>query len=223
MKHSKTGTYTAIIGIAALMLAVCACDAAPEVSYSQAYLDEAKRLNDAHEADQFALVDIDADGVPELAASSSEGSWDKDQIFLYTVKDGKASLLASDIAPGMEGHYIGFYEGENIVEKSGAAFGEIHEYYSINEGGLSPVLSLQWLEDPERDYELVYLVDGQESDEAEYSKAEQDFLSSHANLTYLDTNEMAVMEVSSADGMRDTSVVSTKPYLSYDELAEQLK
>ncbi len=44
-------------------------------------------MHDSSDADQFALIDIDGDGIGELVASDSEGSWEKDQVFLFTVKD----------------------------------------------------------------------------------------------------------------------------------------
>lgn len=191
--------------------------------YSQLYLNEAKKLSEAGNADRFALVDVDGDDILEFAASSSEGSWDKDQIFLYTVKDNDIVLLASEIGSGMEGRYIGFYEGENIVELSGAASGENHGYYRISDGGLDPVLSLQWFEDPERDFETVYLVDEKESDEEQYAKAEQEFLDAHGKLTRLDTDEMTVVTVKSVDGQREVSVESTVPYRSLEEISEELK
>ena len=121
--------------------------AVPDSSYIDLYLDEAALLYDAGDADQFAMVDIDGNGVPELIAVSSEGSWEKDQIFLFTVYDDDLALLATDIAPGVEGHYVAFCEGDNVVEFSGAALGERHDYYEIEEDRLSPILSIQYFND----------------------------------------------------------------------------
>ena len=188
--------------------------------YKQAYLEEAKTLLDAGDADQFAFVNLDGDDIPEFVASSSEGSWDKDQVFIYGINNGVAVLLASDIAPGMEGHSLGFYEGENIIDISGSAMGERHEYYSIRDGELDSVLTLEYCDDPEKDYETVYFVDGEEVDEAAYAKAEKEFLDSHGKLTMLDVENMSVVSIDCSQGYRDIKVESTLPYLSYDDIAD---
>ncbi|MCR5357989.1 MAG: hypothetical protein K6E63_11375 [Lachnospiraceae bacterium] len=186
--------------------------------YIQAYLEEAKTLLDAGDADQFAFVNLDGDDIPELVASSSEGSWDKDQVFIYGINNGVAVLLVSDIAPGMEGHSLGFFEGENIIEVSGSAMGERYEYYSVRDGELDQVFTLENYDDPEKDYETVYFVDGEEADEAAYAKAEKEFLASHGKLTRLETENMSVVSIDCSQGYRDVKVDSTVPYKSYNDL-----
>ncbi len=164
-------------------------EAEEEPTYQNLYLKEAKDLVDSDNADNFALYDIDGDGVPELIAVSSEGSWDKDQVFLYTFYNDEIVLLASDIAPGMEGHYIALYDGENLVELSGAATGESHVYYELVEGELNPVLSLQSFDDPSDEDKTVYLVDDDEVSEEEYTEACDDFAAVHGTKTILDLED----------------------------------
>ena len=191
--------------------------------YKQLYMAEIEKLKDAGDADQFALVDVDGDEIPELAASSLEGSWDKDQEFLYTVADGELVLLASDIAPGMEGHYIAFHEGGNVVEQSGAAMGESHNYFEIRDGKLEPILSLFSYEDPQKDYEMSYLVDEKETDEDSFNKAAEEFISSHESMTKLLTEEMSVCTVSFKDGLWEYKEKDKIAYKSFEEIAKELE
>ncbi len=187
------------------------------------YVEQIEKLLDAGDADQFALVDVDGDGVSELAASSSEGSWDKDQIYLYTPYNDEMVLLTSDIGTGMEGHYIGFYEGENLIDKSGAAMGSRDEYYEIKDGKLVPVLSLAWYPNPENNDELEYMVDDKVTTSAEYFKTEEEVLSSHGDLTILETPEMKVVSVSSKDGTREYKEKKKIPYKTILEIEDELR
>ena len=189
--------------------------------YTDIYLEKASELNDSGDADQFAIIDIDGDGTCEFVASSSEGSWDKDQIFLYTVKDGEAALLVSDIGTGMEGHYIAYFKGKNIIDCSGAAMGERHDYYEIKDGELNEILSLQYFDNPEKDYETVYFVDEKEVDEDEYNKAGKKFFEDIDTMISLDTEEMTEYSVEWADGYADLTLEDTIPYMSLEELQEE--
>ena len=182
------------------------------------YLARAEELSKSGRADRFALIDVDGDDTPELAAVSSEGSWDKDQVFIYTVKDGDVILLTSDIAPGMEGHRVGFYKGLNLIECSGAASGERHDFYTVKDGKLEAVLSLMSFDDPDRDFETVYLVDDKETDEDTFIKTAKDFLSSYKNMTVLDIEAMSETTTDFSNGYENLAVNGTVPYMSLEEL-----
>ena len=186
-------------------------------AYAELYLPEIEALHDAGKADRFAFVDVDGDDVPELAAVSSEGSWDKEQVFLYTVCDGKAVLLASDIAPGMEGHSIAFCPGENIVERSGALMGEKRDIFEIRDGALQPVLSLQRNTDPVSG-EDVFFVDGTETDEAAYHDAEEAFVSGHDTMVMLDIEELSIVSLRWADGYREMTAAGSVPYMTFEQV-----
>ena len=188
--------------------------------YIDLYLEKASELDKAGKADQFALIDIDGDGIKELAASSSEGAWDKDQVFLFTVKDDEIVLLTSDIATGMEGHYIGCFEGQNVIDCSGAAAGERHNYYEIKDGELNLLLSLAYFDDPEKDYETVYFVDEKETDEDEYNKKGKKFFEKLEDMTVFETKEMKEYTVKWADGYTELTESDTVPYMSLEELQE---
>jgi hypothetical protein len=180
-------------------------------------------LNDSGDADQFALIDVDGDDTWEFVASSSEGSWDKDQIFLYTVGDDEVTLLASDIGTGMEGHYIGYFRGRNIIDCSGAAMGERHDYYKITDGELDPILSLQYFDDPERDYETVYFVDGEEVSEDEYNETGSKFFEELDTMISLDTEEMTEYSIEWTDGYTDMTVEDVIPYMTLEEFQEEFE
>lgn len=191
-------------------------------SLTQQYIDQMEILLSDGDADQFALVDVDGDDIPELAASSSEGSWDKDQIFLYTVYDGELILLASEIGSGMEGHALGFFEGENIVCQSGSPAGDREVFSEIIDGALEPVLSLEWFEDPNNDYETVYYVDDEETTEKKYQKSMQDFISEHGYMTIIGTEEMSVVSLNGDNGYLETDVQKGIPYKTLPEIEEEL-
>lgn len=187
------------------------------------YLAKAAELSKSGEADRFALIDVDGDDTPELAAVSSEGSWEKDQVFIFTLKDGDAVLLTSDVAPGMEGHRVGFFKGKNLIECSGAAAGERHDFYTIKDGKLEKLLSLMSFDDPDKDFETVYLVDDKETDEDTYIKTAKDFLSSYGDMTVLDIEAMSEATMDYSDGYENIEVKDTIPYVSSEELGSQEK
>lgn len=190
--------------------------------YAQLYIDQMELHLADGDADQFALVYIDDDEIPELVASSSEGSWEKDQIFIYTIYGGEMVLLASDIAPGMEGHSLGYFEGENIISHSGAVTGDRHEFYEIFDGSLESVLSLEWFEDAGNDYETVYYVDDEETTEKQYTKALQDFISEHGYMTVLGTDDMSVVSLNADNGYLETEVEMSIAYMTLSEIEEEL-
>lgn len=187
--------------------------------FEELYHDVIAELYSTGAADQFALVNVDGDEVPELAASSSEGSWDKDQIFLYTVYNGAPVLLTSTVGTGIEGHYIGFYEGENVVECSGAASGDRRDFYEIRDGKLELIRSLQWYNDPTSPDgdTVVYFVDEAETDMETYRAADEAMIEAHGALTILETAQMRLFRVSCENGWRDFEELATISYASYDD------
>ncbi len=195
-----------------------------DLSYEDLYLEEMVTLYDAGDADQFAFVFINEDDIPEIIAVSSEGSWDKDQIFIYTIgNDNELVQLITDVAPGVDGKYIAFADEENIIEVSGAAFGERHEYYEIKDGKLNPILTLESYNDPENDGEdedaRLYFIDDKAADEKSYMEAEKKMVSDYDKMVRIDVENMTEVALTSTDdGYREIEEKDVIPYLTPEDM-----
>ncbi|MCR4903479.1 MAG: hypothetical protein K6A23_11525 [Butyrivibrio sp.] len=196
-------------------------------SYISNYMEVIDTLYKEGSADMFALIYVDEDDIPELAAASSEGLWDKDQIFLYTSSDHGAVLVASDIAPGMEGHSISFIEGKNIIIQSGAAAGERYIFYGIED--TQPVelldVSCSYMLDESGEEIVICNVNDKDATEQEYVDALKDFLEPYESMIMLQTvssQDMVEMSVSMENGYFATEETGTIPYSTYVEILDEL-
>ncbi|MCR5109272.1 MAG: hypothetical protein K6B28_14045 [Lachnospiraceae bacterium] len=188
------------------------------MSSDRIYIDMIDDLVSSKKADQFALIDIDGDDVKELAAVSSEGSWEKDQVFVYTVYNGEAVLLASDIAPGMEGHQIAFYEGKNILVISGAAAGECYQSYNMDGGKLKPLRSAE----SNSISGEIFKTDDKEVSEDEYYESLKEILIPGEEMIVLDTGSMNVKKADYDNGYPEYSDIEERPYMTPEKIQEEL-
>ena len=166
-------------------------------------------LEKEREIDQFILVDINGDFLPELVASSSEGSWYKNQVFLYTVCDGELIELAKDIGPGMGHHYIAFYEGDNLIEISGGPNNDVC-FYKMKSGKLSEERSYSaWnYLDEDGKYKYKYSINDKLVEEEYYDKDMEKFLSDYKGERF---------EIG-ADGLHRRRVYFYEGYLKHKDL-----
>ncbi len=196
-------------------------------AYKQIYKGVVDELSSAGDADQFALVYVNNDEIPELVAVSSEGSWDKDQVFLYTTDGNEAVLLASDIAPGMEGHYIGFFEKENLFIQSGGSMGENYLFYGIEDNQAKLLMSASYFMMMDADDNEVesYMVDEEDVTPDVYITALKGAIPSvgMTKIAETDSSEMVKYDVSLDDGFVALTETERIPYSSYDEIMESLK
>ena len=144
-------------------------------SFSRLYLKQIDELFASGKADQFALIDVDGDDVPELCASNSEGPCEE-SVFLYTYYDNDVLLLESGIA-GFDGYNIWFSEGKNLI-RTGSSMGGYNtdEYKSIEDGKLKEVFTAQEIG---IDDEESYSINGKEMSEKEYNTALWTFISEY--------------------------------------------
>ncbi len=196
-------------------------------SYADIYKAKIEELSSSGQADLFALVNVDDDDTPELAAISSEGAWDKDQVFLFTYDGTEAVLLASDIGPGMEGHSIAFFEKKNVFVKSGAAMGVTYTFYKIENSDASEILSGSSFEMTDADGNDISActINGNEASAEEYIAALKEIIPS-AKMTVLaeeGSSDLVSYNVSLDDGYMDLTDAETTPYYSSDEIIELLK
>ncbi|MCR4891131.1 MAG: hypothetical protein K5989_02960 [Lachnospiraceae bacterium] len=188
-------------------------------AYKQAYLDKANELDSAGDADQFALIFLDEDQVPELVAVSSKGAYDVDQVFIYTMAGDKSELLLSDVCPGLEGHQVSYYEGQGVIRRQGAAAGERYVYDTVDGGKLVPMLTLSYVNIAEE----KYFMDEEEISEDTFYEMMTDFESSYGDRVALELDSMKTISASFDNGIPTYTDGETKPYMSLEELKAELK
>lgn len=144
-----------------------------------AYLDKVNELKADGLADQFTLVNIDEDDIPELVASDSNGSFDHENAFIFTIHNDEVVQLAAVIA-GVDGGNLDYAEGKNLIHVSGAAGGMREVFSKITDGKLEEVFTAEatWM-----DENAEYSVNGSSVKEDEYYKQINEFLGSYNPMT----------------------------------------
>ncbi len=228
--------------IAALAIcAVCACgkgeepaaeaaEAAPAEnnSYASLYLGEIEQLRNTGQADSFALINVDGDDIPELAASDSKGSYEHDNVFLYTVYNEEIRLLESGMST-LDGYFLDYSEGRNIIKTGSGMAGLYNNHYSmIRNGGLEPVLSGTYKDvyiDP--DEEVYYMINDEEVSEREYTEKIQEIEEKYMPFTGITAEGLkpgGTYAVTVTDTESDTgSDTELKPYMTYEEISDELE
>ncbi len=189
---------------------------------AEAYTKQATQLQQDGMAQLFALVDVNGDETPEMAALNSNGGWDSDCVFLYTFDGQKAVLLESDIRPGMEGHFLGFFEGKNLFVKSGAATGSSYTFCRIEDSQARSLGTLSYFEMGE---EKIWELDRSKVSQEDYDKKMAEILKECGDLTVLaqtDTPNMAIQRVEAKDGFLVCETIGTAEYLDYDVFVQEL-
>ena len=173
---------------------------ADEPVYITVYRELVKEMSDSGTADQFILAKINDDDVWELLASNSEGPFDQENTFIYTVYNDKPVLLASVIA-GVDGASLSYSE-KNLIRQTGSMAGMADVYSSIEDGALKEEFRAEMANTNETDASgdevFRYTVNGKEVDQKEYEKQLADFNAKYAPFVVIDAEGLNVMEF--ADG-----------------------
>ena len=198
-------------------------EALADGDYAGYYIDKATELNKAGKADSFALIDVDADGVPELAAADSKGEMrEEGNAFLFTAGNGEAVKLLS-VNSGFDGAHIYVSEGKNNIIETGSMSGnERYTGYSINDGKLEKSRELQALVDPETD-EYTYMDGDNEITAKQYADDFAKTISEFDPFTGIDYDGLSKVNVTLKDGYVDFETLSTQKYMTLDELKDKLK
>ncbi len=194
--------------------------------YAPVYLKQAEEMYASGQADLFSLVYVDGDEIPEMVAVDSTNSWEEDEIFVYTVWENEPVLLISEIGPGMEGHEVILFEGENLIENTGAVSGERERYFDIYEGHPRQILEAyaDYLQDGNNGEVGYFLINGEEVTEAVYKDTLEGFLSDHKNAVVLTCENMLEENVAwQHDGYFEVSGTSVRPYYSYQNFYKFLE
>ncbi len=190
-------------------------------SYAQLYLTEIAKLYDSGDADQFALVNVDGDDIPELVACHSEGPC-RDNTFLYTVYNGEIALLESGAA-GFDGYSIEFSEGNNTIY-TGSSMGGFNNicFKKIYSGKLEEVFSAQDIGILNEEEETEsYSINGKEVSKTEYDDQLWEFVSEYNPFTSIDFDGLNTVEYSIED-MYIGNQTETKTYMTYEEITAEL-
>ena len=187
--------------------------------YAGLYLDKVNKLKSEGLADQFALEYIDQDEIPELIASDSEGSFDHENAFIFTVYNGEAVQLAAVIA-GVDGGSLDFSKKNNLIHVSGAAAGMRDVFYEIKDGNLTEIFSA---EASSMDENAKYSVDGKDVKEEEYYEQINGFIKAYNPLTRIDYDGLYEINYKYEDGYGYFEQSSAEKYSSFDEITKKLQ
>lgn len=167
-----------------------------EPGYITAYRGLVKEMSDAGVADQFMLAKIDGDEIWELLASSSEGSFDQENTFIYTFHNDEPVLLASVIA-GSDGASLSYSEND-LIRQTGSVAGMTDVYSSISDGALKEEFRAEMINtfetDAAGDEVFSYTVNGKEVSQEEYEKQLADFNAKNAPFVVIDPDGLNVMD-----------------------------
>jgi len=195
-------------------------------AYKALYLDKVKELSSEGLADSFALYHINDDNIPELIAADSNGSFDRDNAFIFSVFDGKVVQLASGIS-GVDGTSISFSETKNLIREASGMAGAREIFSEIKDGALSEVFRAEMINTLQRDADdneiFTYSVNGKETDEAAYYKELAGFVADYDPMMRIDFDGLKMITYKSGDGSGYFEETETEAYLSLDEITGLLK
>ncbi len=188
-------------------------------AYSALYLDKIDELASKGLADQFALVDIDSDDIPELIASDSEGSFDHENAFIFTITGTEVTELASVIS-GVDGGNLDYVKGANLIHVSGSAAGMRDQFFEIKEGKLEEVFAA---EASSMDEDAQYSVNGENVKEEEYYGQINGFVEAYNPMTRIAYDGLYEINYKYEDGYGYFEQGSADKYSPADEIKKELQ
>ncbi|MBQ9550782.1 MAG: hypothetical protein IJU87_08215 [Lachnospiraceae bacterium] len=195
-------------------------------AYEALYLGKVNELSSEGLADRFGLYHIDNDDIPELIAADSNGSFDHDNAFIFSVFDGKVVQLAGGIS-GVDGTSISFSEKKNLIRETSGMAGATEIFSEIKDGALSEVFKAEMintLQTDEDDNEIFsYSVNGKETDEAAYYKELAGFVADYDPMMRVDFDGLKVITYKSGDGSGYFEETETEAYQSLEEITGLLQ
>ena len=167
---------------------------ADEPSYVTIYRNLVSEMSDTGVADQFILAQIDDDEIPELLATSSEGPFDRENTFIYTVYEDEPVLLASAIA-GVDGASLS-YSDKGMIRQTGSLTGRTEVYSRLADGALTEEFRAKEMTEPDADGEdvFVYSVNGEEVTPEEYEMQLSAFVTENGPFMGIDYDGLSVLE-----------------------------
>lgn len=191
--------------------------------YASIYLEKITELNKDKTADSFVLIDVNGDGVQELAVTNSEGPLeDEGNTHLFTVSDGKLCELLS-VNSGYDGGHLYVSEESNTVLSTGGMSGtEIYDLYSLEGDKLENTKELTALFNIEDD-SYTYKDDDKEITEDKYFDAFAEAVSTNNPYIGIDFDGLHEVNITVQDDYVDFEQLATLEYLGFKEAKQMLE
>ncbi|MCR4754194.1 MAG: hypothetical protein K5868_01565 [Lachnospiraceae bacterium] len=197
-----------------------------ETEYATEYYNLVEELYMCGKADSFALVDVNGDEIPELAASESTETYYYDNAYLYTIFDENVKLLIS-VVTGIDGIHIYYSESNNKVYYTSCFSGsENNVLYRIEEGELKTEKKYDTLYDFENDSYIYMLDENEVSEEDYYESVKADLIpyNSYTSIDYDGLNSLSYyidrQEYGTFTGIKQEKI---ETYKNYNEMITYLK
>ncbi|MCR5093232.1 MAG: hypothetical protein K6B72_04610 [Lachnospiraceae bacterium] len=231
MVNRKYVTYAAVAITAMAVLTACGAKKTAEQATKQeqqtkastaVYAATLEELHASGAADSFALVDVDGDSTPELAAVDSEGPAEANT-FLYTISSDGQVVEHERCMTGYDGAAIYFSEGKSILLTTQHLMGDTFLWKEVKGGKIKVLLEAQssgYISDDPSGQE--FLVDGKSVSLEEYSSAMNDYFTKYSPMTRIDLDGLTRVNASMTEDVPEFEVVETTPYVSYEEIRSQL-
>ena len=188
------------------------------VAYPDLYSDLVYELWEDETADQFALADIDGDGIYELLACDSEGNFNQENTFIYAFYDDDIILLASVIS-GVDGASLSYSEN-NLIHMTGSMTGMSDVYYGIYDGELIEEFraDVEYTYDDDGEEVPVYSINDAEVTEKEYITMLDEYNTENAPFVYIDYDGLNVMDYEDGEFVQALQLA----YLDIDGIIDEL-
>ena len=188
-------------------------------AYGALYLDKVNELKSEGLADQFALAEIDEDDIPELIASDSEGSFEHENAFIFTIVNDEVVELASVIA-GVDGGNLDYAQGANLIHISGSAAGMRDVFSQIKDGRLEEVFTA---EASSMDENAKYSVNGSNVKEDEYYGMIDEFVKDYNPMTRIAYDGLYEVNYKYDGGYGGFEQGGSQKYSPVEEITMELK
>ena len=195
-------------------------DVAEGPAFVSIYRDLVSEMSDSGTADQFILAYLNDDDIPELLACDSEGSYDHENTFIYTVYNDEPVLVASVIA-GVDGASLS-YSDQYMIRQTGSVTGEREVFSTLDGDTLVEEFRAEMIDtlqtDAAGDEVYSYSINGTEVTQEEYEKQLSDFRAKYAPFTGIDYDGLSIMEYKNGE----FEVMHQMAYWTADDTFEEL-
>lgn len=199
-------------------------DSNDKPEYAQPYLNKIDELFNAKMANQFSLIYVNEDDIPELVAVNTNTDNMEDDVFLYTFYDNNVILLESGIV-GMYACHLEYADHKNIIYTGGGDIGLSERFEKIENGNIKEVLSFEethGFDDTTGETLDVYYIAEEEVTDEEYYNKKSELYDKYNPFTRIDYDGLHTLEFVYKDNCIQENLAETKPYLSYDEIVNAL-
>lgn len=198
-------------------------DPEKDYSYAPLYLDEIEKLHSSGQADQFALIIVDGDDIPELVAIHSdynEGYSNEENGGLYTLFENKIVKLENNWY-----QTIGYSEGKNLIRcRSMGGNGNSEKFEKINNGEVENLFCVDMLSGVETDgttgeaySKNTYLIDEQEVSEQKYNEEINKIVDEYYPIKILCSDGIYISNKENED------IEFNSSYMTYEEITNELR